>query len=155
MSDAAIIALAGVITTIVVNYFQERRVNQKFKLQQQAETAREERQIRAAKDAAAALAKKTELVAQELRTETRQHAEILSEKIDQNTKLTGMAYDAANNFELKLERLAKIFDSVHTDREVQKRLMSLAADTNAIVHDELQPDVAKIKDIVSGGSDGG
>jgi hypothetical protein len=33
--------------------------------------------------------------------------------------------------------------------------MSLAADTNAIVHDELQPDVAKIKDIVSGGSDGG
>jgi triphosphoribosyl-dephospho-CoA synthetase len=145
MSDAAIIAAAGVITTILVNYFQERRVNQKFEHQRKAAEDQEARQTRAAE----ALAKRTERVAAELKQETRIQAEAIGTELRRNTELTGMAYNAANNFELKLERLAKVFDSVHTDREVQKQLVELATNTNEIVHDHLQPDVAEIKETLA------
>ena len=145
MSDAAIIAAAGVITTILVNYFQERRVNQKFEHQRKAAEDQEARQTRAAE----ALARQTERAAAELKQETRIQAEAIGTELRRNTELTGMAYNAANNFELKLERLAKVFDSVHTDREVQKQLVELATDTNETVHNELQPDVAEIKETLA------
>lgn len=156
MSDAAIIAIVSAITTLAGFYFQGRMMDRKFK---QGEAAAEKRRLWAKEDAevtAQRLAEKTEQTAAELKQETQvnrrtfeKHVDVLNEKLDRNTELTGMAYNAANNFELKLERLAKVFDSVHTDREIQRQLVELASDTNTVVHDEIQPDLHAIKERVT------
>lgn len=144
MSDTAIIALAGVVTTIAGFLFQGWQMQKKFEHQQAIDAAARASQQETARRTAADLARSTEDTAAELKRET---SEIKSE-LRENTKMTGMAYNAANNFEIKLEKLARVFDSVHTDREVQKQLLEISTDTNETVHKELQPDVAAIKDIV-------
>ncbi len=155
MSDTAIIAFAGVITTIAGFYFQAWQIQRRFD-QQQAEAKRiRGEQLEDMKFTARTLASKTESVAAELKKETlanrveqREHGTAITTELEHNTKLTGMAYEAANAWKTKLEQLSKVFDSVNTDRQVQKHLTDLAEDTNKTVHDELQPDVTTIKDIV-------
>lgn len=126
--------LGSILSTAVMLYTQAR--NRRWQKEDAAAAAQE-------------LAEKTAALAAELKRETRQHAKELGAKLDHNTELTGMAYNAANNFELKLERLAKVFDSVHTDRETMRHLTELTADTNQAILTDIQPDVAAIKDAVT------
>lgn len=142
MSDAAVIALAGIVTTIAGFLFQAWQAERNRKWQKED-----------AQRTATVLAETTAAVASDLKKETManrdaltEHAQVIRTELAHNTLITGKAYDAANNFETKLERLAKVFDSVHTDKEVQKKLMDLTVDTNDTVHEKLQPDVEAIKE---------
>jgi hypothetical protein len=96
---------------------------------------------------AARLEAKTAAGLAEVKKTTAQSHDVIVKKLDHNTELTGMAYNAANNWQERLERLAKVFDSVHTDRELQKQIQELASETNSVVH-EMQPEVAQIKELV-------
>lgn len=155
MTDTAIIALAGVVTTIAGFLFQAWQMKTKFAQQQATEAAAREALREETRRVADTLQRTTASTAAELKRETilnRQalttHASEIKDELRENSKLTGMAYNAANNFEMKLEKLAKVFDSVHTDREVTRQLLELTADTNQTVHKDIQPDVAVIKGIV-------
>lgn len=105
MSDAAIIALAGIfttigsiITTVVVGVFQERRLNQKFDRQMKLEAARAEH-----------LAKRTESVAAELKEETRKQTEEVKTKVDENTEISRQAFHEANDVNRKIYNLTRQF----------------------------------------------
>lgn len=137
ISDAAVVAVVSgivslitgsvtVVTTILRARAQERQMNQQFKKAEierawAVEDGRRKADELAAKTQLAAVELKQESIAQ--REAMLAHAQEVSEKLDQaaakldyNTELTGKAHEAANNFQTKLDQLAKVFGTVHVDQ---------------------------------------
>lgn len=97
MTDAAVIALVGMFTTVAGFLFQAWQMERKRKYDKEDAQAR----------------------AHSIETKLTEHADavtekiaINSQKIDRNTEMAGMAYEAANNFNAKLESVVNILDSV-------------------------------------------